>query len=94
MPSPSETGSFHLPPPVAHPIPSFEQAPTSAVPYEQAPTHPYTARPVQVPEQQHAPSAPGAAPVRRPGPPPKVTVPVLLLALICFAVGFWALAQT
>ncbi|MEU1042574.1 protein kinase [Streptomyces sp. NPDC005907] len=30
---------------------------------------------------------------RRPGPPAKVAVPMLLLALICFAVGFWALAR-
>lgn len=30
---------------------------------------------------------------RRPGPPAKVAVPVILLALACFAVGFWALAQ-
>ncbi|MET9535962.1 serine/threonine-protein kinase [Streptomyces sp. NPDC006553] len=99
LPGPSETGSFHLPPPVGHPTPSFDRAPTSAVPYEQAPTHPYTARPVQVPAQHTAPigapAAPSAAaPVRRPGPPPKVTIPVLLLALVCFAVGFWALAQT
>ncbi|WP_395361573.1 protein kinase [Streptomyces sp. YH02] len=98
-PGPSETGSFHLPPPVGHPTPSFDRAPTSAVPYEQAPTHPYTARPVQVPAQPPAPvpglaAPPAPAPVRRPGPPPKVTIPVLLLALVCFAVGFWALAQT
>ncbi|MGA5063679.1 protein kinase domain-containing protein [Streptomyces exfoliatus] len=86
---PSETGSFHLPPPVTHPTPSFEQTPTAGVPYGQAPTYPYTAHPVQVPGQ-HVPPAP----VRRPGPPPKVTIPVLLLALACFAVGFWALSQT
>ncbi|MDQ0775964.1 serine/threonine protein kinase [Streptomyces aurantiacus] len=30
---------------------------------------------------------------RRPGPPAAVTVPVLLLALVCFAVGFWALTR-
>jgi eukaryotic-like serine/threonine-protein kinase len=30
---------------------------------------------------------------RRPGPPVKVAVPVLLLALVCFAVGFWALTR-
>lgn len=29
----------------------------------------------------------------RPGPPAKVAVPLLLLALACFAVGFWALAR-
>ncbi|MFF6870559.1 protein kinase [Streptomyces sp. NPDC012450] len=90
-PSPSETGSFHLPPPVAHPAPSGS-------PYGQAPTNPYTAQPVQAPGPYGYPqpvTAPVAtpAPVRRPGPPPKVAVPVLLLALVCLAVGFWALTQ-
>ncbi|MGW6964105.1 protein kinase domain-containing protein [Streptomyces zaomyceticus] len=96
VPVPSETGSFHLPPPATHPTPSFEQTPTAGAPYGQAPTHPYTAHPHQVPGQYGAPvaaPAAGPAPVRRPGPPPKVTIPVLLLALVCFAVGFWALAQ-
>ncbi|MEV5606966.1 protein kinase [Streptomyces sp. NPDC052225] len=30
---------------------------------------------------------------KSPGPPPRVTIPVLLLALLCFAVGIWALTQ-
>ncbi|OON79288.1 serine/threonine-protein kinase [Streptomyces tsukubensis] len=30
---------------------------------------------------------------KRPGPPPKVAVPVLLLALLCFTIGFWALSR-
>ncbi|MET9671706.1 protein kinase [Streptomyces sp. NPDC006482] len=99
LPHPSETGSFHLPPPVTHPTPSFDQFPTASAPYGQAPTPPYTAQPVQVPGQQHTapahpPQSAPLAPVRRPGPPPKVTVPVLLLALVCLAVGFWALSQT
>lgn len=33
------------------------------------------------------------APRKRPGPSTKVAVPVLLVALICFAVGIWALTQ-
>ncbi|MFC8584808.1 serine/threonine-protein kinase [Streptomyces sp. NPDC057217] len=88
-PNPSETGSFHLPPPVAHPAPS-------GAPYGQAPTNPYTAQPVQAPGPYGYPqpvTAPVSAPARRPGPPPKVAVPVLLLALVCLAVGFWALTQ-
>ncbi|MFD3331145.1 protein kinase [Streptomyces sp. NPDC058700] len=102
-PGPSETGSFHLPPPVVHPAPSFAQAPLPAAPYGPAPTHPYTARPDQVPGQHLAPAytepSPltghaSPAPVRRPGPPPTVAIPVLLLALACFAVGFWALTRT
>ncbi|MDV9187259.1 serine/threonine-protein kinase [Streptomyces sp. SR27] len=113
MPSPSETGSFHLPPPVAHPNPAFARTPTVGTPYGQTPVHPYVAPPAPfpphtppahpspqaaytpyAPQASHAPQAPQTAPVRRPGPPPKVTVPVLLLALVCFAVGFWALSQT
>lgn len=30
---------------------------------------------------------------RRPGPPAKIVVPLLLLALACYAVGFWALTR-
>ncbi|WP_129308013.1 serine/threonine-protein kinase [Streptomyces sp. L2] len=30
---------------------------------------------------------------RRPGPPAKAAIPILLLALACYAVGFWALAR-
>ncbi|WP_405937725.1 protein kinase [Streptomyces sp. NBC_00726] len=59
-------------------------------PQDQSFTHPYTA-----PRQGAAPfQAPAAAPGKRPGPPPKVTVPVLLVALVCFAVGIWALTQS
>ncbi|MFJ7064183.1 serine/threonine-protein kinase [Streptomyces sp. NPDC101115] len=108
VPGPSETGSFHLPPPPpqapvqtptqavaapayapapapvqapAHSPASFAQAPTAAVPYEQvSPTREYTGQAASVP-------------VRRPGPPAKVAVPVLITALLCFAVGIWALIQ-
>ena len=80
------------------------QVPTGAIDHQPQPTHPYTA---QVPPG-HAPAQPGPhaaqfpqpapaaarTPQRRPGPPPKVMVPVLVLALICFAVGIWALTQT
>ncbi|MEV6480561.1 serine/threonine-protein kinase [Streptomyces sp. NPDC051576] len=54
----------------------------------------YTAEVPQVP--------PSAPPVpqhrarrarRRPGPPARVAIPVLLLALACYAVGFWALTR-
>ncbi|CAM5363955.1 hypothetical protein SCALM49S_04514 [Streptomyces californicus] len=48
--------------------------------------------PVPSPPVQHA--APHA-PVRRmlPGPSPKVAAGVVLAALVCFAVGIWALTQ-
>lgn len=92
---------FPAPVPSLHPVrprnPS--QVPQAAAQYEQALTRPYTAQGPEVPPSQ-APTVPRAAhtpvraPHKRPGPPPKVTVPVLLLALACFAVGIWALTQS
>lgn len=78
----------------------FAQADTAARREDQAPTLPYTARAPRVPDPVPDVSAldyehrPESALERRPGPPPKVTVPVLVLALLCFAVGIWALTQT
>ncbi|MFF9285376.1 serine/threonine-protein kinase [Streptomyces griseosporeus] len=42
--------------------------------------------PAQTPRAAHARR-------RRPGPPAGIAVPLLLLALACYAVGFWALAR-
>ncbi|MCX4907173.1 serine/threonine-protein kinase [Streptomyces sp. NBC_00878] len=63
-------------------------------PREFASTASYTAQDVRVPPQPQPVARHRArrAP-RRPGPPANVAVPVLLLALACFAVGFWALTQ-
>ncbi|MFB7192359.1 serine/threonine-protein kinase [Streptomyces sp. NPDC056240] len=61
----------------------------------------YTAQSVQVPLGGH-PNPGGTAPhptphrrvrKRRPGPPAKVAIPVLFVALVSFAVGIWALTQ-
>ncbi|MFD8407727.1 serine/threonine protein kinase [Streptomyces anulatus] len=84
------------PPPYAVGAPDPSQAPTSDVPRDPVATRAYTAQqrqaPVPAPPVQHAaPHAPGSR--TRPGPPPKVAVPVLVVALICFAVGIWALTQ-
>ncbi|MFG2606724.1 protein kinase [Streptomyces sp. NPDC048514] len=67
----------------------------------EAATAAYTARNPQVPPP--AASIPAKPPVRgrrahrpnrrRPGPPAQVAIPVLLLALVCYAVGFWALTR-
>lgn len=80
--------------PYAAPVPDFAQPSPAAVQHEQAysnSTRPYTA---PQPQGSPQPFAPGPAPRTRPGPPPKVAVPVLLVALICFAVGIWALTQS
>ncbi|MFF8269762.1 serine/threonine-protein kinase [Streptomyces sp. NPDC016562] len=68
--SPSETGSFHLPPPI----------------------------PVTGPGASHA-TSPAASPAPAPArsgitpPPPKAVAALLTAALLCFAVGVWALTQ-
>ncbi|GGX93972.1 serine/threonine-protein kinase [Streptomyces anandii] len=118
----SDTGSFHLPPPLAEPAPSPSPPPASSpqdtthalrpaggpppppVPPRADPvTAAYTAEVAPAPAPVPAP-APEPAPargayrhrarrLRRPGPPAKVALPLLLLALACYAVGFWALAR-
>ncbi|MGW0855858.1 protein kinase domain-containing protein [Streptomyces sp. NPDC002690] len=105
MPSMSETGSFHLAPPPAPsswpaaPTPSAATAATTPGHPGPTPTRGYTAphgHPAGVaaaaPSAQPLPTGPRAR-AARPGPSPKVAVPVLLVALICFAVGIWALTQ-
>ncbi|MFF1359064.1 serine/threonine-protein kinase [Streptomyces sp. NPDC058297] len=77
-------------------------APTPApAPAQPASISTYTAQGVQVPLVGH-PNPSGAAPnptphrrvrKRRPGPPAKVAIPVLFVALVSFAVGIWALTQ-
>ncbi|MFJ8667947.1 protein kinase [Streptomyces sp. NPDC093600] len=94
VPRPSDTGSFHLPLPPGQPAAGPARPPVpapsaQAVAYEHAATRPYTAQATGVPVNSSM-----SAPVKRPGPPPKVAVPVLIVALICFAVGIWALTQT
>ncbi|WP_432092315.1 protein kinase domain-containing protein [Streptomyces sp. bgisy100] len=76
--------------------PDSSGASVSGVLAQHTPTRPYTAGSPQVPAPPPASSAtpPALAPQRRPGPPPKVAVPVLALALLCFAVGIWALATS
>ncbi|MFD7689786.1 protein kinase [Streptomyces sp. NPDC059781] len=65
-----------------------------------ASTAEYTAQAPQTPPvgetlSQRGPTAPRThrRRSRRPGPPAKAVVPLLLLALACYAVGFWALTH-
>ncbi|MFF2473692.1 protein kinase [Streptomyces sp. NPDC058066] len=84
--------------PAQGPAPAQSPAPAPAQP---APFSTYTAQSVQVPLASH-PNPGGTAPSptphrrlrkRRPGPPAKVAIPVLFVALVSFAVGIWALTQ-
>lgn len=83
---PSETGSFHLPPPLAAagPAPQTPQTPQT-VPTTPTAPYPY-AQPQPTP-----PAVPRAATLAP--PPAKVTAGILLAAVLCFAVGIWALTQ-
>lgn len=87
----SETGSFHLPPPLLATAPTPQTAPHAA-PYaalyataQTTPTAPY---PYQQPAPPAVPRTTALA-----APSPKVTAGILLAAVLCFAVGIWALTQ-
>ncbi|MFJ3905206.1 serine/threonine-protein kinase [Streptomyces sp. NPDC090025] len=87
LPGASETGSFPLPPPPppAHAPPAY--TPTAHIPAPAPAPAPVTAATVPAP-------AAGRPVARRPGPSAKIAVPVLLTALLCYAVGIWALMQS
>ncbi|MET8111530.1 serine/threonine-protein kinase [Streptomyces prasinus] len=76
-----------LPQPSAHPRPASYRADPS--------TAEYTAGVHGAPSPGRAGPRHGGGGRRRrrPGPPARVAVPLLLLALACYAVGFWALAR-
>ncbi|MFJ5996916.1 protein kinase [Streptomyces sp. NPDC092370] len=80
----------------AQPLPPVYSGP-SLPPAEQyrtdASTASYTVWTPQAPPVAQAPSRHRAQRPSRPGPPAKVAVPLLLLALACYAVGFWALTR-
>lgn len=78
-------------PPAQLPAHAFSPPVPSPAYRVSAPVNPYphTAHAPQVPLQRR----PVAHRQKRPGPPAKVAVPMLLAALACFAVGIWALTQ-
>ncbi|MFF3496380.1 serine/threonine-protein kinase [Streptomyces sp. NPDC002795] len=99
-PPPAEPTPPPLPPeptPAAVPVPVPVQDPApepAAEPPLLAP-HPSAPSPLDPPQVRHSlyASDDGEVPRLRPGPPARVTIPVLLLALACFAVGIWALTH-
>lgn len=75
------------------PAPAPAISPSAMPPVQRvaASTYPYTAHAPQVPLQSRP--VPQRHRQKRPGPPPKVAIPMFLTALACFAVGIWALTQ-
>ncbi|MEV0846070.1 serine/threonine-protein kinase [Streptomyces sp. NPDC049954] len=95
-PPPTAPPHPHLPPEGIASAPAPAEETTSDAPLPPSvPTRPYTVQ--GAPQYQVMPPLQPSAPVhrraRRPGPPAKVAIPVLLLALVCFATGAWALVQ-
>ncbi|WP_030615216.1 serine/threonine-protein kinase [Streptomyces sclerotialus] len=92
---PVAPGPAHAAPGTQPPGPPVRTYEAPAAPGQNVPlTRPYTVDQPRVPGQAPAPAGPdahGAKPVR-PGPPAKVAVPVLVVALLCIAVGIWALS--
>ncbi|WP_328872568.1 serine/threonine protein kinase [Streptomyces sp. NBC_00287] len=81
-------------------VPQYPTQPPTPVPHrssETASTASYTAQVPEVPTPTtgHRTARRRAARMaaRRPGPPAKVAIPLLLFALACYATGFWALAR-
>ncbi|QNP71596.1 serine/threonine protein kinase [Streptomyces roseirectus] len=108
-PTMSDTGSFHLPPPHPDPTPTPTPPPPPYDPtatYPLRPTTPhaphtpatpstatYTAAPTPPPPTPRTARHGRPAKSPRPGPPPRIAIPLLLFALTCYAIGFWALTR-
>lgn len=78
-----------------HPAPAAPPLP-EAHPRVEASTASYTAQDARVPPPVRPSPARGRRARRanrRAGPPAKAAIPILLLALACYAVGFWALTR-
>ncbi|MGW3283778.1 protein kinase domain-containing protein [Streptomyces sp. NPDC001002] len=96
-------GTQHQPQQPDHPAVASPHDPTHVlfspqppVPRAEPSTASYTAQVPQVPppaEKTSRRSHRATRAARRAGPPAKVAIPLLLLALTCYAVGFWALTQ-
>lgn len=76
--------------PAPAPGPAVSAAPAAAPAPAASPAaygYPHAPYGATVPQQ----TAPHGATARKPGPPAKVAVPILVVALICLAVGIWAM---
>ncbi|MFI6941541.1 serine/threonine-protein kinase [Streptomyces sp. NPDC050418] len=106
IPAPPPPHTAPAPMPTSPPDPAPDHTPTRPytlsaphLPAQAPPSIPVRDLGVEPPEAL-APSTAPARPTRRrarpkrSGPPAKVAIPVLLLAALCFTVGFWALTRT
>ncbi|MEU8466513.1 serine/threonine-protein kinase [Streptomyces sp. NPDC029006] len=89
----SDTGSFRLPPPRQPPAPDPRTGSGTAAYTAPDPQPPPRTPPPVPPAPRPARGRRGRRAARRPGPPARVVLPVLLLALVCYTVGFWALTR-
>ncbi|MET9763427.1 protein kinase [Streptomyces sp. NPDC006372] len=71
----------------SHPLPPAAQQRTGTSTASYTAQSPQTPPPGQATSRHRAPRPP------RSGPPARVAIPLLLLALVCYAVGFWALSR-
>ncbi|GHD38940.1 serine/threonine-protein kinase [Streptomyces galbus] len=97
-PAPPQEQAPHLfPPSYAAPAPPPHSAPepthTYVLPRADPATASYTTQDPRPVAAQGRRAGRHGRRVSRPGPPARIAVPVLLLALLCYAVGFWALAR-
>ncbi|MFF1403040.1 serine/threonine-protein kinase [Streptomyces sp. NPDC058294] len=91
--SDTDTGSFRLPSPRQPPSPDPRTGSGTAAYTAPDPQPPPRTPPPVPPAPRPARGRRGRRAARRPGPPARVVLPVLLLALVCYAVGFWALTR-
>ncbi|GAB1336668.1 serine/threonine-protein kinase [Streptomyces sp. E-15] len=105
VPSPPDRWPEPIPdPPPAPPGDSTTAAYTARAPHAAPHTPPPPGLPATPSPSSAPPPAPGTTPrragshrarraPRRTGPPARAVIPILLLALVCYAVGFWALTR-
>lgn len=92
LPAPAHALPVHAPHLARTSMPPTGQTAAPALAVRQS-AHAYTDASPHTPTRPRETVRHARRPARRPGPPTKVAVPVLLLALLCFAVGFWALTR-
>ncbi|MCQ8774944.1 serine/threonine-protein kinase [Streptomyces telluris] len=87
-------GPAHAPVPVPPPLPAYPPLPPARLPRLPArlpPAQLAPAQPMPPATRAYTAARPVRHRIRQPGPPVKVAVPVLIVALLCLGIGIWAL---